>query len=518
MKGATNGPRTGLIPAHAGSTSGCSGAPTSRRAHPRSRGEHRRKGRHRNPRRGSSPLTRGARATQGGPEAYSGLIPAHAGSTPGVSSTSSRRRAHPRSRGEHFLGVNSNYREWGSSPLTRGAPLLSALDHGDLRLIPAHAGSTQSIGSSPRFSRAHPRSRGEHSAATSASRTLPGSSPLTRGAPGTSPRFVTVTGLIPAHAGSTPINLPHACPSWAHPRSRGEHGAIAARGGYFGGSSPLTRGAQARVGQSAGNGGLIPAHAGSTFRISSGSRPVRAHPRSRGEHRCEGHQDPDSKGSSPLTRGAPPGRPEISHGGGLIPAHAGSTRRSSRFSRATTAHPRSRGEHDEVDTLIYDEAGSSPLTRGAPELGGRGRGWGGLIPAHAGSTRLRRCGLRRQRAHPRSRGEHSFQIVSGLFDQGSSPLTRGAPISPNLPTKLIGLIPAHAGSTPRSQTGAWCTRAHPRSRGEHSKQRSACASSCGSSPLTRGAPCRLRAGRGRQRLIPAHAGSTGLAPSSSSTV
>ena len=50
----------------------------------------------------------------------------------------------------------------------------------------------------------------------------------------------------------------------------------------------------------------------------------------------------------------------------------------------------------------------------------------GLIPAHAGSTLIMTtsvCGLW---AHPRSRGEHVHPVERESGDAGSSPLTRGA--------------------------------------------------------------------------------------------
>ena len=52
---------------------------------------------------------------------------------------------------------------------------------------------------------------------------LPGSSPLTRGAPGEEVEAVLRGGLIPAHAGSTSIRSQSYGTSAAHPRSRGEH-------------------------------------------------------------------------------------------------------------------------------------------------------------------------------------------------------------------------------------------------------------------------------------------------------
>ena len=50
-------------------------------------------------------------------------------------------------------------------------------------------------------------------------------------------------------------------------------------------------------------------------------------------------------------------------------------------------------------------------------------------------------------AHPRSRGEHFVGVGGADDDAGSSPLTRGAPMAGLAPACLLGLIPAHAGST-----------------------------------------------------------------------
>ena len=55
----------------------------------------------------------------------------------------------------------------------------------------------------------------------------------------------------------------------------------------------------------------------------------------------------------------------------------------------------------------------------------------GLIPAHAGSTQV--CSVVRivDGAHPRSRGEHESGAAPLDTDDGSSPLTRGAPQPPS---------------------------------------------------------------------------------------
>ena len=70
----------------------------------------------------------------------------------------------------------------------------------------------------------------------------------------------------------------------------------------------------------------------------------------------------------------------------LIPAYAGSTRRRGSSGLTAEAHPRLRGEHGVTDPHLRLQVGSSPLTRGARFSTKSSRGWGGLIPAYAGST------------------------------------------------------------------------------------------------------------------------------------
>ena len=58
-----------------------------------------------------------------------------------------------------------------------------------------------------------------------------------------------------------------------------------------------------------------------------------------------------------------------------------------------------------------------------------------------------RIGPLRKAAHPRSRGENGYQLVSGDLHEGSSPLTRGKLTGWHDDTLDGGLIPAHAGKT-----------------------------------------------------------------------
>ena len=172
-----------------------------------------------------------------------------------------------------------------------------------------------------------------------------------------------------------------------------------------------------------------------------------AHPRSRGENLQRLPEGEQKVGSSPLTRGKRRGIPARAGGGGLIPAHAGKTRRRFRRSYVMGAHPRSRGENGGCQVLSGFVLGSSPLTRGKPLQVLAHRVEGGLIPAHAGKTTIRSARSARPWAHPRSRGENTTTANPITSGSGSSPLTRGKLSDARLDRERGGLIPAHAGKT-----------------------------------------------------------------------
>ena len=296
-------PGRGLIPAHAGKTVGDGASRHPSPAHPRSRGENGIEGAKRCVTPGSSPLTRGKRAcsTWRGPRTW--LIPAHAGKTRCRRWCRSCRWAHPRSRGENVRAGARRVPYAGSSPLTRGKQGGCFVTGGNVGLIPAHAGKTSRRRSAPVASRAHPRSRGENRPRRLPRPCRSGSSPLTRGKPRRRYRPSEHRGLIPAHAGKTLGAALRRLRGGAHPRSRGENWVNVEGSTAPAGSSPLTRGKRGFVGGHAGGRGLIPAHAGKTTGACHSSRWPRAHPRSRGENRNASVQSTRTRGSSPLTRG-----------------------------------------------------------------------------------------------------------------------------------------------------------------------------------------------------------------------
>ena len=192
---------------------------------------------------------------------------------------------------------------------------------------------------------------------------------------------------------------------------------------------------------------LIPAHAGKTALSNIASVLAEAHPRSRGENPVLSGTMPVNAGSSPLTRGKPHGTLVHRDDCGLIPAHAGKTAPHDAGALPAPAHPRSRGENPGCETVRPLTAGSSPLTRGKRPAPGSPSRMRGLIPAHAGKTAPWVYPGNPRRAHPRSRGENMPRARNASPTSGSSPLTRGKQYVSALAAAGLGLIPAHAGKT-----------------------------------------------------------------------
>ena len=211
---------------------------------------------------------------------------------------------HPRIRGEHRRSSCHPLVAAGSSPHTRGAPNLHEKDDDVRGIIPAYAGSTTGWAAPGISAEDHPRIRGEHRSRRTGPRLRRGSSPHTRGARRTSPTGSAPWRIIPAYAGSTVRLARMWCLAADHPRIRGEHVSSAVYGPWWRGSSPHTRGAQARPRSAIIAGGIIPAYAGSTrpVPLSAPGRPD--HPRIRGEHSSIHTKGEVKSGSSPHTRGA----------------------------------------------------------------------------------------------------------------------------------------------------------------------------------------------------------------------
>ena len=172
-----------FIPAYAGNTA--SSLPTSANmpVHPRIRGEHSTSDCWLGNTSGSSPHTRGT--------------------PPACSQSADCRPVHPRIRGEHFESICFMRIRSGSSPHTRGTLRGIHSEGIRKRFIPAYAGNTILRRPPGRNLSVHPRIRGEHVRLFLPGPGPVGSSPHTRGTPVIPRLDGIVVRFIPAYAGNT---------------------------------------------------------------------------------------------------------------------------------------------------------------------------------------------------------------------------------------------------------------------------------------------------------------------------
>ena len=199
------------------------------------------------------------------------IIPARAGFTGGESDCNAAMRDHPRSRGVYIIKDVNNTVDKGSSPLARGlrTALSRVIFHSGI--IPARAGFTMTRGSSPAATKDHPRSRGVYAVSYPKGSVCRGSSPLARGLRRSIAPTMRRPGIIPARAGFTRSRHRTATIWPDHPRSRGVYTSVTTCPRRHGGSSPLARGLPQTIPKLTDRTGIIPARAGFTTPLSSGT-------------------------------------------------------------------------------------------------------------------------------------------------------------------------------------------------------------------------------------------------------
>ena len=193
------------------------------------------------------------------------------------------------------------------------------------RIIPAHAGSSQTERRSFGTSRDHPRACGEQLSGPLDTTNGRGSSPRMRGAACDVDRHVVAEGIIPAHAGSSPCMAGRSIREPDHPRACGEQSCYARSLPLPTGSSPRMRGAARPLRASSLAAGIIPAHAGSRRPCQRLASFAWDHPRACGAQVDYKLSTGSTWGSSPRMRGAVKGMIESAKQPGIIPAHAGSS-------------------------------------------------------------------------------------------------------------------------------------------------------------------------------------------------
>ena len=193
---------------------------------------------------------------------------------------------------------------------------------------------------------------------------------------------------------------------------------------------------------------------------------------------------------------------------GLIPACAGKTSRSCFCVDWMRAHPRVCGENHRMKTKIRGDPGSSPRVRGKHGGGRSCQGRDRLIPACAGKTAAGWFRNSGQPAHPRVCGENRSNDQPTGYRPGSSPRVRGKLENIVQATARDGLIPACAGKTTPACTSTSRLTAHPRVCGENWRVGVTILGDRGSSPRVRGKHQLCSALLCVEGLIPACAGKT----------
>ena len=309
----------------------------------------------------------------------------------------------------------------------RGTPRLHKILCGELGIIPAYAGNTNSPMIPQEIHGDHPRVCGEHLRKACFRGGLTGSSPRMRGTPDRASNNTVRWWIIPAYAGNTE-EVDHA--AWC---------------GW--GSSPRMRGTHRTQVPRARHNGIIPAYAGNTRRSRFCRRYARDHPRVCGEHADILSGGLSGAGSSPRMRGTLEPRFDGYDGQGIIPAYAGNTMPVSRSTVTSRDHPRVCGEHVATQSPQTVILGSSPRMRGTQDSGQGRSDRKGIIPAYAGNTTRRERQGDRDGDHPRVCGEHVRSPYISEINVGSSPRMRGTQPIRDVFADIHGIIPAYAGNT-----------------------------------------------------------------------
>ena len=253
-----------IIPARAGSRLGPASTSRPHWDHPRACGEQCSPAPASRRRSGSSPRVRGAgHACHLGQREHR-IIPARAGSSPAWLAELSLTRDHPRACGEQQFCDLPYSPKKGSSPRVRGAGVLSRIvGHVD-GIIPARAGSRWACSASSRKAPDHPRACGEQRITSPLTHSRLGSSPRVRGAVTPTVHARLPNRIIPARAGSSHWKLRRGRWERDHPRACGEQLNLGRHYAPIRGSSPRVRGAADSRHWVLSICGIIPARAGSS--------------------------------------------------------------------------------------------------------------------------------------------------------------------------------------------------------------------------------------------------------------
>ena len=223
-------------------------------------------------------------------------------------------------------------------------------------------------------------------------------------------------------------------------------------------------------------------------------------------------EEEGSNGSSPRVRGTDPSAPRYVLDVRFIPACAGNRHAKPISTHWAAVHPRVCGEQVTSNRDGGAVTGSSPRVRGTGGTGGNVVINLRFIPACAGNSSRARESRRSGTVHPRVCGEQAGQAVTSSSTCGSSPRVRGTAPGQESRGGRGRFIPACAGNSLLASSTTPMPPVHPRVCGEQSRESPRRPPPHGSSPRVRGTDTTPPPPRQRSRFIPACAGNrdTGL--------
>ena len=194
---------------------------------------------------GSSPRMRGTRPGLRHGLERARFIPAHAGNSPPQVTRRTLPPVHPRACGELDCKHFEDRVDSGSSPRMRGTHRQHERRSALVRFIPAHAGNSLPLFSSSILTAVHPRACGELHAPPGRAVPRYGSSPRMRGTLSLNLSVLIVNRFIPAHAGNSAMTVAYSSLVPVHPRACGELSVHPPKSICYTGSSPRMRGTRA---------------------------------------------------------------------------------------------------------------------------------------------------------------------------------------------------------------------------------------------------------------------------------
>ena len=180
---------------------------------------------------------------------------------------------------------------------------------------------------------------------------IAGSPPLAREQPIRYRHPAGGAGITPACAGTTYQEALFAAGAGDHPRLRGNNADGPGEFKPIQGSPPLAREQLSDSRVTFVPSGITPACAGTTMRTSSGTTPLRDHPRLRGNNGYNAFEQRGQLGSPPLAREQRKLSLYSLRDGGITPACAGTTLTASSVSAQFRDHPRLRGNNSDMERL-----------------------------------------------------------------------------------------------------------------------------------------------------------------------